>query len=88
MSARLPERITPEYVLSSRRAFDENRARLDEAWRSLLTEHDGECVASFEGQFIFGGTPREVANEARMRRWDLRVTVIDHLVRERPALLL
>ncbi len=84
----LPERFTKEYVLASRRAFDENRHRLDEAWDRLLIEHEGECVGSNDGSFLFGKTPEEVATAARERGWTLRVTVIDHLVRERPTLLL
>ena len=88
MSTKLPPRITPEYVKESARRFRDNRLALDAAWSDLLTEHEGEFVASHEGEFIFGNSPWAVADDARARGWPLRVVVIDQLERQRPVVLL
>ncbi len=82
------------------KGFDERRVRshiaeshayaleLERAWDTLVTDHEGQWVAAYKGQFVFGASVQDVLAAAKQAGWPLDVIAIDHLTRERPAVLL
>ena len=82
------------------KGFDKRRVRshiaeshahfedLEREWDKLVVGHEGEWVAAYKGQFVFGGSVKDVLAVAKKAKWPLDVIAIDHLTRERPTVLL
>ena len=80
--------------------FDERRVRshiaearsyaedLEREWARLVNEHEGQWVASYKGEFVFGDSVKDVLAQAKQAKWPLDVTAIDHLTRKRATVLL
>ncbi len=64
------------------------RETLDQQRGALMQEHEHEWVASYGGNFAFGGSLDSVLEEARRRGWPMAVVAVDKLERERPNVLL
>ena len=84
----LPAGLKKRDVRSALRKAHAQYEALEEAWESLLTEHQSEWVAAFDGDFVFGKTIEAALEEARKRGWPLDRIAIDHLSRDRPITLL
>lgn len=84
----LPTGIDAESVRSMMSDSEKNYEALEEAWDNLLVEHEGEWVAAYFGKFVFADSPQAVLEQATNLGWPLGVIAIDHLSRERPAMLL
>jgi hypothetical protein len=61
---------------------------LEREWDRLIIDHDGEWVASYKGEFVFGPTIQEVLTAAKKKKWPFDVIAIDRLTRQRPTVLL
>jgi len=84
----LPKGIDADAVRSKMNNSEQNYQELEQAWDGLVVEHEGEWVASCFGKFVFGSSPQAVLEYASKMGWPLDVLAIDHLSRERPAILL
>ena len=84
----LPRGIDPTFV---REMLDAGRAQheaLEREWDSLVESHEGEWVAAYHDEFVFGGSLQQVLEHARDREWPLGMIAIDQLLRERANILL
>jgi hypothetical protein len=61
---------------------------LEQHWERLLQEHRDAWVGVYQKETIFSDSLEGLFEAARSKGWDLGVVVIDHLVEERPAVLL
>lgn len=72
------------YLAEGRRYDDDLATHREE----LMRDHEGEWVIAYKGEFRFGSTLEEVVQAGRAAEWPLDIVAIDHLLRERPAVLL
>lgn len=84
----IPKELDPDSVRAMLASSQANFEALEAAWDDLLKDHEGEWVAAYKDDFVFGNSPQAVLAEAKSRGWALEVIAIDHLSRERPAILL
>ncbi|MEX2225704.1 MAG: hypothetical protein WEB52_04550 [Dehalococcoidia bacterium] len=84
---KLPEGISPERVAEMIQQTHSNYHRIEESWEQLVESHEGDWVASYEGELVLGATIEEVLAEATKRAWPLGVIAIDQIRRERANVL-
>lgn len=72
-------------LIAEGRAESEALAR---AIPSLLAEHEGELVAGYRGQYVFGNSVDAVVELAKNAGWPLDVVAIRCVERKRPTVLL
>lgn len=65
-----------------------NATELRAQWPKLLSEHEGDWVASHQGKFVFGRTVQDAVDAAKREGWPLDVIAVDRVDRERPRTLL
>ena len=85
---KLPEGVDAEAVREMISQSRDNYHAIEDQWDKLVEMHEGQWVASHEGQFVFGATIEEVLAEATKQGWPLSVIAIDQLLRERANVLL
>ena len=75
----LPPGITKSQIRAALHKSHAQHKALGDAWDSLLTEHEGEWVATLDGQFVFGQTIEAALKQASRRGWPLDRIAIDYL---------
>jgi hypothetical protein len=88
VTQQFPRGLTWKQVRSALHEAHAQFEALEDAWETLVEEHEDEWVASFDDKFVFGDTIEEVLRRARRRGWPVDRIAIDHLSRDRPAVLL
>lgn len=88
MAVQLPKNIDPNTVREMIADFHANHHAIVKQWGELVEVHEGEWVASYNGEFVFGATIEQVVEKAKARGWLLGVIAIDQLLRERANILL
>lgn len=84
----LPQGIDPDFVRNMITRAHGNYHAIETHWEMLVTEHEGEWVASYEGEFAFGSTIQEAIAKAQAKAWPLGMIAIDQIRSTRPSILL
>lgn len=84
----LPKGVDADQLRAMLGASQANFETLEKAWDDLVQKHEGEWVAAYDGQFVFGASIEDVLAEATKRGWSIALIAIDVLRRERADILL